>query len=172
MKDYKISELITLGNVAVAFFENKLGYTRVSFQDVTLRPRGNHVLYFSLEDDFQEEIAYDKRFKSESMLSIELEDFWAILEAWPNREQRELEIMARKLATLDANLDQIQSAQVLAFVSRLQPQIDEIRRMITHVPEEVDSESETVTWPGPHSHLSQPEGVRPLDSADDDEIPF
>ena len=69
------------------------------------------------------------------MMSINLEDFWPTLESWPNREQRELEIMARKLAALDANLDQIQSAQVLAFVARLQPQIDEIRRMITHEPE-------------------------------------
>ena len=50
--------------------------------------------------------------------------------------------MDRKLASLDANLDQRQSAQVLAFGARLQPQIDEIRRMITHEPA-VDVDAET-----------------------------
>ena len=136
MKDYTISELIALGKSGERFFEEKLGYTEVSFIDVTLRPGSNshYVIYYSLQDDFQKELHYDKRFQCGSMISIYLEDFWKTIEAYPNREQRELEIMARKLAALDTNLDQIQSAQVLAFVARLQPQIDEIRRMITHEP--------------------------------------
>jgi len=134
MRNYTISELIALGRSGAAFFEEKLGYTDASFLDVTLWSRDTHALYFSLHDNFQKEIPYDRRYKSDSMIKINLEDFWNTLEAWPNREQRELEIMARKLAALDANLDQIQSAQVLAFVARLQPQIDEIRRMITHEP--------------------------------------
>ena len=135
MKDYTISEMIALGKDGERWFEEKLGYTTTNFVEVTLRGRGLHVLYFDLIDDFQNELPYGNRFKSEHMMSINLEDFWPTLESWPNREQRELEIMARKLAALDANLDQIQSAQVLAFVARLQPQIDEIRRMITHEPE-------------------------------------
>ena len=147
MKDYKISELIALGKDGERFFEGKLGYTEASFMDVTLWRGGRYTVYFNLEDDFQKELHYDRRFKCDGMMSISLEDFWHTLEQWPNREQRELEIMARKLASLDANLDQIQSAQVLAFVARLQPQIDEIRRMITHEP-------------------------RAADSVDDDEIPF
>ena len=141
MKDYTISELIALGKSGERFFEEKLGYTEVSFIDVTLRSGtvNHHVIYYSLQDDFQKELHYDKRFKCGSMINIEIEDFWHTLEQWPNREQRELEIMARKLASLDANLDQIQSAQVLAFVARLQPQIDEIRRMITHESRATDS---------------------------------
>lgn len=135
MKDYKISELIALGKSGAAFFDEKLGYTSVYFIDITLWQGGDRKVYFSLQDDFQAEIHHDKRFKCGGLITIELENFWHTLEQWPNREQRELEIMARKLAALDANLDQIQSAQVLAFVARLQPQIDEIRRMITHQPE-------------------------------------
>ena len=130
--NYTISELIALGNSGAAYFEQNLGYTEANFIDVTLWRASGHVIYFSLEDDFQKELHYNNRFKCDSMISIHLENFWNTLEQWPNREQRELEIMARKLASLDANLDQIQSAQVLAFVARLQPQIDEIRRMITH----------------------------------------
>ena len=149
MKDYTISELIALGSSGQAFFHDKLGYTTANFGEVQLRARGLHVLYFDLVDDLQQEIPYGNRFKSEHMMSIPLEDFWATLESWPNREQRELEIMARKLAALDANLDQIQSAQVLAFVARLQPQIDEIRRMITHEPidyEKILSGTEQTGW--------------------------
>ncbi len=159
MKDYTISELIALGKSAERFFDEKLGYTDVCFLDVTLWPNGSgHVFYFSLQDDFQKELHYDKRFECGSMISIPLEDFWNTIEQWPNREQRELEIMARKLAALDANLDQIQSAQVLAFVARLQPQIDEIRRMITHQPddEEMGMEAPVFNWP----------------EKNDDEIPF
>ena len=134
MKDYTISEMIALGKSGAAWFEEKLGYTEVRFIDVTLWLSNHSVVYFALHDDFQKELSYDRRFKDDSMMSIDLEDFWTTLEAWPNREQRELEIMARKLAALDTNLDQIKSAQVHAFVARLQPQIDEIRRMITHEP--------------------------------------
>ena len=85
------------------------------------------------------------------MTRVELDDFWNTLEQWPNREQRELEIMARKLAARDSTLDQIQSAQVLAFVARLQPQIDEIRRLITHEP----ADYEPTDW-----------------TKDDEEVPF
>ena len=153
MKNYTISELLHLGKNGAAFFEGKLGYTTASFSDVTLWSNTNHSIYFSLQDDFQMETHMDKRFKCGSYLSIPLEDFWNTLEQWPNREQRELEIMARKLAALDANLDQIQSAQVRAFVQRLQPQIDEIRRMITHV-------------------KTAEQGGYVAISADDDEAPF
>jgi len=164
MKDYTISELIALGKSGERFLEHKCGYTTTSFWDVTLNSSGHYVLHFSLQDDFQSGLSYDKKFKCGTVVCIELENFWTTLQSWPNREQRELEIMARKLASLDANLDQIQSAQVLAFVARLQPQIDEIRRMITHQPEEIDGETTTVTWPA--------KGTHPLDSADDDEVPF
>ena len=132
MKDYTISELIALGKSGELLFDAKLGYNEARFIDVTLRKTGSYVIYFSLQDDFQRDIDYDKKFRCGTMEAVNVQDFWNTLEAWPNREQRELEIMARKLAALDANLDQIQSAQVLAFVARLQPQIDEIRRMITH----------------------------------------
>ncbi len=159
--NYTISELINLGKAAERFFESKLGYTTATFVDVTLRPNEYYVLYFSLHDDFQREISHDKRFKDDSMLAINLEGFWNTLEKWPNREQRELEVMARKLAALDANLDQIQSAQVLAFVARLQPEIDEIRRMITHEPD-IDSIPEITSIPRHH----------PTNSTDDDEVPF
>ena len=157
--NYTISELITLGNSGEAYFEGKLGYTEANFIDVTLWRASNHVIYFSLQDDFQKELHYNNRFKCDSMMSIHLEDFWNTLEQWPNREQRELEIMARKLASLDANLDQIQSQQVLAFVRRLQREIDEIRRLLTHQPEEIFTEN-------------NPDVIRADDSADDDTIPF
>ena len=157
--NYTISELIALGNSGERFFEQKLGYTSARFIDVTLWKVSDHVIYFDLEDDFQKEIHYNHRFKCDSMVSIHLENFWTTLEQWPNREQRELEIMARKLASLDANLDQIQSAQVLAFVRRLQPEIDEIRRLLTHQPKEIFTEN-------------NPDVIRSVDSAADDEIPF
>ena len=138
--NYTINELITLGNSGARFFEEKLGYTTAEFIDVTLWRGGDHIVYFSLQDDFQKEISFGKRFKCDTMMLIHLDNFWTTLEQWPNREQRELEIMARKLAALDANLDQIQSEQVLAFVRRLQPEIDEIRRMITHRPDTADDD--------------------------------
>jgi len=145
MQDYKISELISLGKTAERVFEGKLGYTSASFHEMSLDSNNYHRLYFHLEDDFQNELPYDRRFKCGSMTIVRLENFWTTLEQWPNREQRELEIMAQKFAAIDANLDQIRSAQVRAFVARLQPEIDEIRRMLTHQPKETVTPPEG--WP-------------------------
>ena len=142
MADQTISELINLGKMVERYFDEKLGYTTAHLIDITLRPSNFHQLYFTLQDDFQSELDYDKRCKCGSMISIDLEYIWRTLESWPNREQRELEIMAQKLAALDANLDQINSERVRAFVARLQPQIDEIRQMITDQ-SEVDVDVET-----------------------------
>ncbi len=154
MADQTISELLNLGKMVERYFDEKLGYTDVHFQDVTLDPSGEcHRFYFRLQDDFQKELDFDKRCKCGAQF-IEIEGVWDILESWPNREQRELEIMARKLASLDANLDLIESAQVKAFVARLQPQIDEIRSMITDQ-REVDVDVETA-----------------VKADSDDEIPF
>lgn len=132
MADQTISELLNLGKMVERYFDEKLGYTTVEFQDITLYPGSlDHCFYFGLQDDFQLEISHDKRYKCGSMINIRVENVWDTVQTWPNREQRELEIMARKLVALDANLDQIESVQVKAFVARLQPQIDEIRMMIT-----------------------------------------
>jgi len=155
MKDHTISELLNMGKMIEKYFEERLGYTTVHLVDITLWPAGNHTFYFSLQDDFQESLDHNKRFKCGGMVSIEIEDVWTTMERWPNREQRELEIMARKLAALDANLDKIESAQVLAFVARLQPQIDEIRRMITHQPDAEEMGMEA-----------------PVFNPKDDEVPF
>ena len=141
MTNQTISELINLGQMIERYFNEKLGYTTADFQDVTLSSSGYNRFYFTLEDDFQKEVSYEKRFKCGSMVSIPLEDVWDTVQAWPNREQRELEIMAQRLAALDANLDQIESAQVLAFVARLQPVIDEVRRMITDQSDQRDEET-------------------------------
>ena len=130
-KDPTISELLELGRMGKAYFEDTLGYTEVAFIDVTLRAHGNHTVYFTIYDDFQREIPEDMRYRNSYMESIDLGVFWDKLLTWPNREQRELEILARKMASIDGNLADIQSAQVLAFVKRIQPEIDKIRAAIT-----------------------------------------
>jgi hypothetical protein len=132
MRDYKISELIALGRNAAAYCEETLGYTSAELFDVTLYDSGENTIYLSLFDDFQKELFHDNKYKVGGTISFDLETIWDDLRAWPNREQRELEILARRLAALDANLDQVKSAQVRAFIARLQPEIDKMRAMITH----------------------------------------
>lgn len=134
MQDYTISELIALGRNAAAYCEKTLGYTSATLFDVTIFDTGEINIYLSLVDDFQKELSHENKYKVGGMISFNLETLWDDLRAWPNREQRELEILARRLAALDANLDQVKSAQVRAFIARLQPEIDKMRAMITHQP--------------------------------------
>lgn len=132
MTDYTISELLSMGQTAQTYFEEKLGYDYVHFDVVSLRPRGDHELRFELKDEFQKDLSYNMQYKAGYSIPVPLESLWTKLGTWSNREQRELTILARKLATIDANLDQITSAQALAFVARLQPDIDNLRAQIAH----------------------------------------
>ena len=129
--NYTVNELIEMGKAARGYFENQLGYTSACFNSFDLHEHGEHRAYFSLDDDFQKDFDYDRKYKVGSMVAVDLANFWDTITTWPNREQRELKIMARKLTALDTNLDLIKSAQVKVFVARLQPDIDSIRSMIT-----------------------------------------
>lgn len=133
MIDYTIAELLSMGETARTYFEKQLGYDSVNFDHVSLRSRGEHKLEFTLRDEFQKNLDYNMQYKVGPYITVPLDDIWVKLDAWPNREMRELTILARKMATIDADLDKITSAQVLAFVARLQPNIDDLRAQITHL---------------------------------------
>ncbi len=127
---YTIEELLALGEAGKAYFERELGYDTVGFYQVRVRSGRDHQLEFELFDEFQKNLHVDMRYKVGWAVDIPLEDFWGKLTTWPDREQRELTILARKMTSVDADLDQIKSAQVRAFVARIQPDIDALRRQL------------------------------------------
>jgi len=127
---YTAWQLLDLGRSAQVYFEETLGYDEARFVEVSLRPSGDNNIQFSLTDDFQDGLSNDQKYKVGWAVFVPLDGFWDKLTTWPNREQRELTILARKVAAIDGNLDQIKSAQVLAFVARLQPDIDALRAQI------------------------------------------
>ena len=130
MTEQTVADLLALGKSAENYFEKELEYDDVTFICIRLRPNGSHQLDFTLADKFQEYLAHDMKYKVGWAVSIPLDDFWDKVTTWPTREQRELTILARKMATIDANFDDIKSAQVRAFVARLIPDIDALRRQI------------------------------------------
>ncbi len=138
MTAYTIDQLIALGTTAQTYFEKELGYDRAQFDHVRLRTGGDHKLEFELFDEFQKNLPHDMKHKVGWSVDVPLENFWNKLTAWPNREQRELVVLSRKMALIDGNLDDIESAQVRAFVERMQPDIDALRAQIT------DQTSDTV----------------------------
>ena len=133
MTNQTITELLALGKSAKAYFEHQLGYDDVAFNFVRLATHGDHKLEFTLGDKFQDNLTHDMKYKVGWTMNVPLEGFWDKLTTWPNREQRELTILARKMATIDGNLDEIKSAQVKAFIARMQPDIDSLRAQITHL---------------------------------------
>jgi len=128
---YNTKELVGMGKTAERQFLNMLGYDHALFDHVKLRPSGDHQFEFELRDNFQSNLAGAMQYKVGWCVNIPIENIWDKLATWPTREQRELTIMARKLTAIDADLDKITSAQVKAFVARLQPDIDALRRQIT-----------------------------------------
>lgn len=129
-----INDIRVTAEVAEEYFTTKLGYTRAKFSFGAVY-KDKITLFFDLYDDFQEKLPSEMRYKTGGANTVQVDDhheFWAKLQNWPNREQRELHIMARKAAAIDADLEFIQSAQVRAFVESLRPSLEELRRQIGH----------------------------------------
>ncbi len=132
--NFTLTQLVDLGRSAEGYFEHKLGYDEVDFKRIWLNKHGAHRIEFTLHDDFQKDLPVEMTYKDGWSIMMDLnEDFWDKVTTWPTREQRELTILARKMATIDANIDDIKSHQVRAFVARLQPDIDDLRKRITHL---------------------------------------
>lgn len=135
MTDYNIAELLSRGKSAEHHFAEKLGYNTAQFGSVMISKASYITYHFNLRDDFQEGLPYERRYHHGPCEILPDEDFYGCLERWPNREQRELYILAQQVAPLTDMAKEIQSAQVLAFVERLKPDLDELRRRLSHDPE-------------------------------------
>ena len=138
---YTMMDLMALGKVAETYFGKELGYDETEFKRVWLNGHGGHRIEFMLHDTFQHNLPIEMQYKDGWAIMLDLDDtFWDKVTTWPTREQRELTILARKMTAIDADLGDIRSAQVLAFIARLQPDIDALRRQIA----DLRGESNTV----------------------------
>lgn len=133
-----IADLITIGETAEAYFLGPLGYTRADFDGVEIDSKGQIAWQFQLYDDFQKDLPSELRVNHSYIHRINhwtLEEADATLleyiEKMPNRAQRELQVLAKKMGSIDSDISLLVSAQAKAFVERLQPSIDELRRQLT-----------------------------------------
>ena len=133
-----IADLITIGETAEAYFLGPLGYTTAAFDRVSINSEGKPEWEFELFDDFQKDLTSDLRVNHSYVHRI---GYWTLQEAdatlleyiekMPNRAQRELQVLAKKMGSIDADMSLLVSAQAKAFVERLKPSIDELRRQLT-----------------------------------------
>ena len=128
--NFTITELVALGKTAENYFKSHLGYDEATFKRIWLSASGAHRVDFTLHDTFQNSLPPETTYKVGWSVTLDLEGFWDKVTSWPTREQRELTILARKMAAIDADLCDIRSAQVLSFIARLQPDIDALRAQI------------------------------------------
>lgn len=126
-----VEQVVEIGEQTAKYFTERLGYDSALFNYATISASGRVKLSFDYIDNFQQEIDQDKRYRSGVYETIDLDDLATKLAVWPMREQRELEILARRLSALGQNTADIRSAQVRAFVERLQPEIDKVNRALT-----------------------------------------
>lgn len=129
-----LNDILVNGQMAEDYFLNKLGYTRAKFTSTHIYPHGAFAFNFDLYDDFQDNLPDSMKYKHGYFNRLPGDKFWEKLQQWPTREQRELTILSRKAAALDADLDKITSLQVKAFVESLRPSLDELRRQISSDP--------------------------------------
>ena len=126
-----VSEMLRRGQEAQYYFSDKLGYDTAVFHSIRIGQDGFITYHINLDDDFQAELPHDQRYLVSYSEEVTDEDFYGILERWPNREQRELYVLAAAVAPLSTMAKELRTARVLAFVARLQPDLDELRRQLT-----------------------------------------
>lgn len=113
-----ITHLIATGENAAVYFADECGYTSTEFREVGISVLGGVTYRFHLHDDFQAHLNYNIRQHVGWDVEVTAEQI-ENLTSWPNREQRELAVLAAQLASIGENTDKIESAQAAAFVKRL-----------------------------------------------------
>jgi hypothetical protein len=117
---------------AAMYLQTVKGYDSAKFTYIMSMEREEGAalsIYFALYDDFQYEVPEQYRQKHGYSIELSLEELNHI-ENWPNREQRELCVLAARLAGVSAASDKLMSAAAQSFVAGLLPTIETIRNQI------------------------------------------
>lgn len=139
----QINDLLNVRTTAENAFIEYLGYDRAEFVHFKIDDDQIVSWTFTLEDDFQCDLPFDKKVHNDYMYRIETEidnpigGLFAYINRMPNREQRELEVTCRRLTEMLASTEDLRSEMVNAFVRRLQPDLDELRRQLVDLRGEV-----------------------------------
>jgi hypothetical protein len=117
-----MNDLKTAAEAMTNFLITERGYDEASFYQVTLT---EHILSLNLiiKDHFQEDLAYDQKFRSGFEYFETAPDdpdpiasIWEKIQAVPTREMRELQVLARQTSTTAAMAGKLKSAMASQFV--------------------------------------------------------
>jgi hypothetical protein len=135
MTTYNTADLIALGKSAENTLKTTFGYDNVAFISARVDADGNISFGITIQDDFQEHLAYGDRVDSEYARTFTLEQIINLSpQTHRNREQRELAVLARSVASVRHDRDKLVSAQAQAFVTSLDPLAAEISALIEKQP--------------------------------------
>ena len=117
-----VNDLVNEGESMDAFFRITLGFDIVDFEWVRASPDGDVSFIFTLYDDFQRDLPSEHRVEHEPYRSFSGEtitDIWASIRRIPNRERRELLVMAKQLAGAMSQADKLVSLAGQEFAAKL-----------------------------------------------------
>ena len=117
-----VNDLVNEGESMDAFFRITLGFDIVDFEWVKVSPDENISFIFTLYDDFQRNLPSEHRVEHEAYRSFSGEtitDIWASIRRIPNRERRELLVMAKQLAGAMSQADKLVSLAGQEFAAKL-----------------------------------------------------
>ena len=117
-----VNDLVNEGESMDAFFLATLGFDIVNFEWVRVSPDGDVSFIFTLYDDFQRNLPSEHRVEHEAYRSFSGEtitDIWASIRRIPNRERRELLVMAKQLAGAMSQADKLVSLAGQEFAAKL-----------------------------------------------------
>lgn len=118
--EYSVAQLLEMCKAQETTLRDILGYDTVEVRSFTVYET-SIIVNFVAEDDFQADLAPDDRVDSGYYHAATIGKFLAMSPAtWRSRGQRELAVMARKLASIGADTDKIKSEQARAFATAMQ----------------------------------------------------
>lgn len=113
------SDLLDIGAVSKKFAETVLEYTLVEFKSVQIYPTGEIKFWFFLEDDFC--CPYEQADYGMQTITFEAGERIPpnLFFNYPNRENRELQVLIRETKKLTHLSDKLESLEARAFVAEL-----------------------------------------------------
>lgn len=126
-----VESLLAAAEYAQTYTKDVLGYDQVCFNSIRISPCGEIVYSFDLIDEFQRYLPEEVRDRSGYYQEINhplLEN----LQKWPNREMRELGVMAKKLSLLGQQTDELKSELARSFNARFAADLASLQNLITN----------------------------------------
>lgn len=127
------TEQLALMQAVEDYFKGPLGYTEVQVHSLSVHTTERFSIYVSHQDDFQEHVGSDQKYRSEGYNSLyfsSIDSLWSALYSWPTRPQRELRVLANQLTGITGMEALLSSVLLKEFLLPILAARDELVKLL------------------------------------------